>query len=193
VKNTFGLVLALTATCLVGLCGQGAVHRGNNQETAKDLSAIIESLKQIPGCSTVISGAGTGVHLVCPILGIYKERDLENVKMLADDLSHIDTAKLRLYQFIDGICSNIECHDVPADKVKALISSELGFRADGEKTQYVRMNIITGSVSTLISIMSLCISGLTYRRGSKSAAPARQGRVRRPPVPREHDNQVHKS
>jgi hypothetical protein len=93
------------------------------------------------------------------------QRQIENLNKLGAELSKMTTPELRLYQFVDDVCNQINCYDLPIDKIRALLSNEISVRSDLEKTGYTRISTITGSASTLIAVLSLSISVLTYRRG----------------------------
>ena len=94
------------------------------------------------------------------------EAEFDRLKLFAGEISHVSTSELRVYQFVDDVCGNIACHGLTLDKIRAVIGSEINLRTDAEKNEYTRITTVTGSTSTIISILSLCISFLTFRRGS---------------------------
>ncbi len=88
---------------------------------------------------------------------------------ISRSLQQIDLAELRIYQFADDVCDDIGCRGLPPDRVRPLIASEISYRSDADKTAYTRVATVTGSASTIISLFSLTISLLTFRRGKLTA------------------------
>jgi hypothetical protein len=102
------------------------------------------------------------------------QKEIDNFKKFGAELSNVTTPELTIYQYVDDVCNKLDCYDLPKDKIRAVISSEISFRSDLEKTGYTRISTITGSASTLISVLSLCVSVLTYRRGKARSLHSNQ-------------------
>jgi hypothetical protein len=93
----------------------------------------------------------------------------DDLHAISEELDKIDTPTLRYYQFSTGLCTFLDCHSIPVDTVQSLISREIGFRVDEAKNRYTFWSTLTGGASMCISLLSLYISLLTYRRGSPIA------------------------